>query len=264
MKRSFLPPRSAAQLPLCLQGEEGFEGPLDALLALLNGEPGRILQVSVAQLTEQYMAWLESAGERGLAQQVEFVETAVYLIRLKTDVLLHQWGGTSADEGVLEEGRRDREDPRQELQRQLEERQAEILRWRQGLRAAAERLSENSWGQATSLPRGQDGATEDKGHGNATELLVRIREARRAYALPPPQWEIVSNRWTEADWGSWLEAQLEAQPSLDFTEVLEGCGPGREEQCLLFSALLGGCKGGRWCVAQPEAFGPIKVALVSV
>ena len=71
----------APDLALRLRGAEPFEGPLDVLLELLDHQPDRILTIPVADLTAQYLAWLESAAGCGLARKVEFVETAVYFRR---------------------------------------------------------------------------------------------------------------------------------------------------------------------------------------
>ncbi len=262
MKHPLPVPRTAARLPLCLTGEEGFEGPLDALLALLDGQPDRILQVPVAELTEQYLAWLESAQDRGLAEQVEFVETAVSLIRLKTEVLLQQWGCTEEEQAAPESALANREkDPREDLRRQLQAHQEQLVRWRDSLQEAARELGSGFFGGAASLPRGRDLQAEEKRQATATELLVRIREARRLYAKRFPGIEIEHEPLTEARLADWLGEQLEERGEpVDFETLLEAQElPG--EGCLLFLALLQGCKAAKWTVRQAEAFGVIQVDL---
>lgn len=65
-----------------------FEGPLDLLLNLIERAELDITRVSLAQVTDQYIAYLHSLREQALDEASEFLTIAAKLIQIKSEVLL--------------------------------------------------------------------------------------------------------------------------------------------------------------------------------
>lgn len=65
-----------------------FEGPLDVLLRLIEDQQLTITDVSVAQVTEQFMAYLQQVEERYPEELADFLVTATRLLLLKSQALL--------------------------------------------------------------------------------------------------------------------------------------------------------------------------------
>lgn len=104
-----------------------FEGPFDLLVYLLENARMDIYDIKVAEITEQYIAYLKEMESLDVEVGSEFIVLAAILIRLKSHMLLPRV--TETGEIVLEE------DPRTELAGRLAEyvrvkRIAEILQER--------------------------------------------------------------------------------------------------------------------------------------
>lgn len=65
-----------------------FEGPLDLLLHLIEREELDITEVSLALVTNQYLDYLATIGERDLDNLADFVVVAARLLLIKSRVLL--------------------------------------------------------------------------------------------------------------------------------------------------------------------------------
>lgn len=65
-----------------------YEGPLDLLLDLINRAELDITTVALAQVTDQYLAYLEQAPEHGLADLSSFLVIAARLLLIKSEALL--------------------------------------------------------------------------------------------------------------------------------------------------------------------------------
>ncbi len=75
-----------------------FEGPLDLLLHLIEREELDITEVSLAQVTNQYVDYLAQFGERQLDNLADFLVVAAKLLLIKSRVLLPQPPLTSTSE----------------------------------------------------------------------------------------------------------------------------------------------------------------------
>jgi len=91
---------------------EIFEGPLDLLLYLVKKDHLNIYDIPIAQVTEQYLSYLELMRLLDLNIAGEFLVMAATLIQIKSKMLLPQ---------PPEESQEEQEDPRLELSRRLEE-----------------------------------------------------------------------------------------------------------------------------------------------
>jgi segregation and condensation protein A len=89
---------------------DAFEGPLDLLLYLIRRQNFDILDIPMAQVTKQYLAYVDELGTRNLELAAEYLLMAAVLIDIKSRMLLPIRKADS-DEEV--------EDPRAELARRL-------------------------------------------------------------------------------------------------------------------------------------------------
>lgn len=65
-----------------------YEGPLDLLLELISRAELDITKVAIAQVTDQYLAYLEQIPERHLADLSSFLVIAARLLLIKSEALL--------------------------------------------------------------------------------------------------------------------------------------------------------------------------------
>lgn len=89
---------------------ETFEGPLDLLLYLIQRQNLNILEIPIAEITRQYMQYIELMGELHLDLAAEYLVMAAILTEIKSQLLLP----THHAEGEIE-------DPRERLIKQLQE-----------------------------------------------------------------------------------------------------------------------------------------------
>lgn len=91
---------------------EAFEGPLDLLLYLIRKENINILDIQVAQITHQYMGYVELMKAVRLELAAEYLVMAAMLAEIKSRMLLPRSKHSGTDE---------EDDPRAELIRRLQE-----------------------------------------------------------------------------------------------------------------------------------------------
>ncbi|MCI4440268.1 ScpA family protein [Tibeticola sp.] len=89
---------------------EAFEGPLDLLLYLIRKQNFNILDIPMAAVTRQYLAYVEEIRSRNLELAAEYLLMAAMLIEIKSRMLLPRPVTSDAEEV---------EDPRAELVRRL-------------------------------------------------------------------------------------------------------------------------------------------------
>lgn len=102
---------------------EAFEGPLDLLLYLIRRNNLDILDIPMADLTRQYMAYVEKMREHKLELAAEYLLMSAVLIEIKSRMLLPRHADIEQEE-----------DPRAELVRRLMEYEA--------IKLAAQKLDE--------------------------------------------------------------------------------------------------------------------------
>jgi len=90
---------------------EAFEGPLDLLLYLIRKQNINILDIPVAEITRQYISYVELMKAVQLELAAEYLLMAAMLAEIKSRMLLPRAEGLDAEE----------EDPRAELIRRLQE-----------------------------------------------------------------------------------------------------------------------------------------------
>jgi segregation and condensation protein A len=100
----YIPP-DALELVL-----ENFQGPLDLLLYLIRRHNLDVLDIPMAELTRQYMGYIELMQTNRMELAAEYLLMAAVLIEIKSRMLLPKISKISDDNG---------EDPRAELMRRL-------------------------------------------------------------------------------------------------------------------------------------------------
>lgn len=90
---------------------EAFEGPLDLLLYLIKRQNLEILNIPIAEITRQYMTYIDVMKEMRLELAAEYLVMAAMLAEIKSRMLLPRPVSDDAEE----------DDPRAELVRRLQE-----------------------------------------------------------------------------------------------------------------------------------------------
>ena len=88
-----------------------FEGPLDLLLYLIRRQNLEIVNIPIAQITQQYITYIQIMGELNLELAAEYLVMAALLAEIKSRMLLPRQSAQEEDE----------EDPRATLIRRLQE-----------------------------------------------------------------------------------------------------------------------------------------------
>ncbi|HXQ32291.1 MAG TPA: segregation/condensation protein A [Steroidobacteraceae bacterium] len=106
------PPRDLYIPPQALQVFlEAFEGPLDLLLYLIRRQNLDVLDIPIAEITRQYLQYIDLMRELELELAGEYLLMAAMLAEIKSRMLLPRQAAEGAEE----------EDPRAELVRRLQE-----------------------------------------------------------------------------------------------------------------------------------------------
>jgi len=144
---------------------EAFEGPLDLLLYLIRKQNIDILDIPVAEITRQYMGYVELMKSVRLELAAEYLVMAAMLAEIKSRMLLPRAVEIEEDEG----------DPRAELIRRLQEYER--------FKAAAEGIDQLSRvGREVIVPRleaPQAKARKLLPQVSLEELLVSMAEVMR-------------------------------------------------------------------------------------
>ncbi|HEY3324544.1 MAG TPA: segregation/condensation protein A [Planctomycetota bacterium] len=142
---------------------ETFQGPLDLLLYLLKENEVEITDIPIAVILEQYLRFMDQAGQWDLQLAGEFLVMAATLMEIKSRELLPVEVQPGEGEEIIE-------DPRSELVRQL----LEYRRLKEQARALE--TAEDNWRQCR--PRGLLGdVPEPSEEGNVEADRATAREA---------------------------------------------------------------------------------------
>lgn len=222
---------------------DAFEGPLDLLLYLIRRQNLDILDIDVANITEQYMRYVELMDAMQFELAAEYLLMAAMLAEIKSRMLLPRSGKTEEEE----------EDPRANLVRRLQEyerfkKAAEDLE-------AIPRLERELW-QASAAPPDLH-LERPLPDVDMREVLLALGEVlRRAemYASHQVQLESLSTRER-------MSQVLETLRSGSFVPFVTLFTPeeGRLGVVVTFLALMELMKESLIEIVQTEGFGPIHV-----
>ena len=218
-----------------------FEGPLELLLVLTERDEIDIFQVSLATLTEAYLAELATLEERDPVEMAEFLWLAARLLLLKSFRLLP---GEEPD------------DEEADLLGWEEDVRSRLLEYR-SYKEMAERLMERAAADEPSYPApAREVAVEGQEEPLQVAALVAAFQSVLA-RIPPRPLVFVGTRWTVEDKLEVLEHRLR-DGGFELVEVLLE-SQDRLEAVITFVAVLELLRRGAIRVRQDQNFGRILV-----
>ena len=226
-----------------------FEGPLELLLHLIEERRLEITEVSLSEVTDQYLAYIEAMESFDLDVASEFLVIASKLLEIKARTLLPPAQREQEDE--------DEEDPRSELVRRL-------LEYRQ-FRQAADLLKARGELEALRFPRTPDdlAALAEQIELDGPTLAELLRAMERVLAQAPetdaPELQVAPEGLTVAECMRQILWQLRHQGGRVVFTRLFPPGSGRLRIVVTFLALLELLRRRRVRVHQPVPFGEIEV-----
>lgn len=232
----------------CLVRTEAFEGPLDLLLHLIKKNELDIYNIPMAEITRQYLDYLDVMRELNLDVAGEFLVMASTLIQIKSQMLLPQ----IIDSVEEEQG----EDPRAELVRRL----LEYDRYREAslLLVAREVLHRDVFAR-TFASEELDSFPADEALPSV-EMFELVDAFRRILAKAPKEsfHEVGSENISIADRISDILEYLQGREAVDFEELFAGSNT-REFIVASFLAILELCRLRMIRLLQFENYGRILV-----
>ena len=223
---------------------EAFEGPLDLLLYLIRRQNLDVLDIPLAEITRQYMRYIELMQELQLELAGEYLVMAATLAEIKSRMLLPRSHG-DADGGE--------EDPRAELVRRLQE----YERFKQ----AAEnldglpRLERDTWSASAELKDRK--VVRLLPQVTLQEMLVAFQEVvvrAELFAHHHIQREALSVRERMSD----IMVSLEQASFVEFVQLFRP-EEGRMGITVTFVAILELVREGLIDIVQAEPFTPLHV-----
>ncbi|MDE2017110.1 MAG: segregation/condensation protein A [Hyphomicrobiales bacterium] len=236
--------------PALVVDVEGYEGPLDLLLALARQQKVDLAKISILALADQFLAYVEAARAVRLELAADYLVMAAWLAYLKSRLLLPAPpSGPEPDAGLLAQALADR------------------LRRLEAIREAARKLAERPRLGRDFFARGmpEPVAVERKTRYEARvyDLLAAYAQQRQRHALarvrmaPRAVWSLAEARGAlerllgmAVDWMSlddWL------------SRYAQGPEQRRTARASTFSASLELVREGKISLRQSAAFAPIYV-----
>jgi len=222
---------------------EAFAGPLDLLLYLIRRQNLDILDIPIAEITRQYMEYIDLMRELELELAGEYLLMAAMLAEIKSRMLLPRHGGELGEE----------DDPRAELVRRLQEyerykRAAEDLdrlpRVDRDVHMAAAELVERKVVQL--FP-----------DVTLKEMLIAFKDVVHRAALYAHH-HISRERLSVRERMTQILTQLKGAEFIDFARLFR-VEEGRMGATVTFIAVLELSREGLLEITQGEAYGPLHV-----
>jgi segregation and condensation protein A len=229
---------------------EAFEGPLDMLLYLIRRQNLDILDIPIAEITRQYMRYIELMQVLQLELAGEYLLMAATLAEVKSRMLLPRIAdaaGTSADEG----------DPRAELVRRLQEYER-FKRAAEGIDRLP-RVDRDTWVASADLVDRK--VVRMPPQVTLQEMLLAFQDVLARsdmFAHHHVQREPLSVRQRMTD----VLASLTAHAFVDFVKLF-AADEGRRGVTVTFVAVLELLREGLIEIVQSEAYAPLHVRLGS-
>ncbi len=226
---------------------EAFEGPLDLLLYLIRRQNIDVLDIPVAEITKQYVQYIEMMNELQLELAGEYLLMAAMLAEIKSRMLLPRPQVEEEEEA----------DPRAELVRRLQEYER--------FKKAAEDL-----GDLPRLERDVFVATADAPERKVVTQLpdATLKELLLAFHDVLQRVEMFSNLHLQRELLSVRQrmseilARLKANAFTDFTDLFDA-EEGRMGVAVTFIAILELLRESVIDVVQSEQFAPLHVRAAS-
>ena len=225
---------------------EAFEGPLDMLLYLIRRQNLDILDIPIAEITRQYMRYIELMQVLQLELAGEYLLMAATLAEVKSRMLLPRVG---TDEAAEES------DPRAELVRRLQEYER-FKRAAEGIDRMP-RLERDTWVASADLVDRK--VVRIPPQVTLQEMLLAFQDVLARsdmFAHHHVQREPLSVRQRMTD----VMAALTTTAFVDFVRLFSA-EEGRRGVTVTFVAILELLREGLIEIVQPEAYGPLHVRL---
>ncbi len=224
--------------------QDVFEGPMDLLVHLIKKAEVDIYDIPIAQITAQYLEYLEWMKQMNIDFAGDFILMASTLTHIKSRMLLPAQSGEEEDE-----------DPRLEITRPL----LEYLR----IKSAAEQLAErNLLGEKTFIRRPDTDALE--GLENDQVIRIGLFELIDAFqsildkVTPGHRVDLSRDRVSVQERITQLTELLEAKDSMTFDELFAHSHE-RSDIIVTFLAVLEMAKLGLVRIAQHVPTGIIRI-----
>jgi segregation and condensation protein A len=204
-----------------------FEGPLDLLLHLIKEQKMDIYDISVAEITKQYLEYLDLLSELNLEMVGEYLVMAAELARIKSRTLLP--APETEEDALAAAG----EDPRAELIRRL----LEYKRYKE----AAFELRQKEYDQQLLFPRNGELELEDTEQellveANVFDLLTAFQKVIKERSFKK-DYEIKITTLSVSDRISGILEILNASESVAFNSLFTELNT-KEEIIVTFLAIL--------------------------
>jgi len=221
---------------------EAFEGPLDLLLYLIRRQNLDILDIPLAEITRQYMQYIELMQDLQLELAGEYLVMAATLAEIKSRMLLPR--PKSSEEEA---------DPRADLVRRLQE----YERFKRAAEAidALPRLERDLW--AVSAPLKERQTVRALPQITLQEMLVAFKDVV-ARAQMFAHHHIQRERLSVGERMSDILARLAGQQFVPFLALFRA-EEGRMGVTVTFVAILELMREGLIDIVQAEAYGPLHV-----
>ncbi len=225
---------------------EAFEGPLDMLLYLIRRQNLDILDIPIAEITRQYMRYIDLMQVLQLELAGEYLLMAATLAEVKSRMLLPRVGAdVSAEES----------DPRAELVRRLQEYER-FKRAAEGIDRMP-RLERDTWVASADLVDRK--VVRIPPQVSLQEMLLAFQDVLSRsdmFAHHHVQREPLSVRQRMTD----VLSSLTASTFVDFVRLFRA-DEGRRGVTVTFVAILELLREGLIEIVQSEAYGPLHVRL---
>jgi segregation and condensation protein A len=225
-----------------------FEGPLDLLLYLIEREELDITAVSLAAVTEQYLAYLSLLENLIVDQLADFLVIAAKLILIKSQALLPRPPALEPEEDVGDD-----------LVQQL----LAYKQFKQVAKGLAQREAEGlrSFIRLAPPPKLESSHVDLTGV-TIEDLMKAVRRALEMAEPAPPVGDVVKRfKITIRDQFALIEQTLLVRPYIRFIELLRH--KTRDEIAVTFLAVLELLKRRRIEVMQEQLFGEIIIQRTS-
>ncbi|MEN8169146.1 MAG: ScpA family protein [Pseudomonadota bacterium] len=225
---------------------EAFEGPLDLLLYLIKRQNLDILNIPIAEITRQYMEYVDLMTDMQLELAGEYLVMAAMLAEIKSRLLLPR--------PVEEDG--DETDPRAELVRRLQE----YERYKQAAEDIDElpRMGRDTFSIVIDTPDKK--SERPQPHVELRDMLLALTDVMRRsemFAHHQIQRETLSVRERMTQ----VLAKINPDNFIEFTSLFT-VEEGRRGVVVTFMAILELIKQSMIEMIQAEPFGPIHVKAV--
>ncbi len=227
---------------------QAFEGPLDLLLHLIKKAEIDIYDIPIADITRQYLDYIEIMKTLNLDVAGEFLVMAATLLHIKSRMLLP----------VSEEAEQEEEDPRADLVKQLLE--------YQNIKEAAFSLDKRDMLERDvfvrkAFPEESDAEEQLQGVDLEGVTLFDLIEAFKKVIAELPEeeaHEVFAERVSMSDKISFILDTLSTEDNISFYDLLKGVRS-RPEVIVTFLAILELIKLKMIKIHQAAACGPILV-----